>query len=87
VLARKPLAAAGMSVHAVALYSKKLRPFKRQNASGTMLFGDDSELLGPHEAIVPSGRSTISFNDLATLVARRLGTSGTRRHIPVLQPE
>jgi NADH dehydrogenase len=36
-----------------------------------------------NEAIDLGGPSDISFNDLATLVEKRLGASGKRRHIPV----
>ena len=36
-----------------------------------------------NEAIDFGGPSDISFNDLATLIERRLGASGKRRHIPV----
>jgi NADH dehydrogenase len=35
------------------------------------------------EAIEVGGPSNVSLNDLATLVERRLGASGRRRHIPV----
>jgi NADH dehydrogenase len=37
-----------------------------------------------NEAIELGGPSDISLNDLATLIERRLGSSGRRRHIPVL---
>jgi uncharacterized protein YbjT (DUF2867 family) len=37
-----------------------------------------------NEKIEIGGPSTLSMNDLATLVERRLGASGKRRHIPVL---
>ena len=36
-----------------------------------------------NEVVEVGGPSNISFNDLATLVERRLGASGKRRHIPV----
>jgi nucleoside-diphosphate-sugar epimerase len=36
-----------------------------------------------NEAVEAGGPSDISFNDLATLVERRLGASGKRRHVPV----
>jgi NADH dehydrogenase len=37
-----------------------------------------------NEAVEAGGPSDISLNDLATLVERRLGASGKRRHVPVL---
>jgi uncharacterized protein YbjT (DUF2867 family) len=37
-----------------------------------------------NEVIDVGGPSDVSFNDLATLVERRLGASGKRRHIPVV---
>jgi NADH dehydrogenase len=37
-----------------------------------------------NEHVEIGGPSNISFNDLATLVERRLGSSGKRRHVPVL---
>ena len=37
-----------------------------------------------NEAVEAGGPSNISLTDLATLVERRLGTSGKRRHVPVL---
>jgi len=36
-----------------------------------------------NEAVDAGGPSNISLNDLATLVERKLGSSGRRRHIPV----
>jgi uncharacterized protein YbjT (DUF2867 family) len=37
-----------------------------------------------NEVIEVGGPSDISFDDLATLIERRLGTSGKRRHIPIV---
>ena len=37
-----------------------------------------------NEAVEAGGPSNLSLTDLATLVERRLGTSGKRRHVPVL---
>jgi uncharacterized protein YbjT (DUF2867 family) len=37
-----------------------------------------------NEAVEAGGPSNVSLNDLATLVERRLGASGKRRHVPVL---
>jgi len=37
-----------------------------------------------NEIVDAGGPSDISFNDLATLIERRLGASGKRRHVPVL---
>jgi uncharacterized protein YbjT (DUF2867 family) len=37
-----------------------------------------------NETIEIGGPSNISFNDLATLVERRLGSKGRRRHVPLL---
>jgi len=36
-----------------------------------------------NEIVDVGGPSNISFNDLATLIERRLGASGKRRHVPV----